>query len=40
MLAEKLGWMGDSGITADVERVRMVIYGLIRHLKKEPKDER
>jgi len=40
VLAEKLGWMGESGITADVERVRMVIYGLIRHLKKEPKDER
>jgi len=39
-LAENLGWMRDSGITANVERVRMVIYGLIRHLKKEPKDER
>ncbi len=40
VLAENLRWMHDSSSTADVERVRMVIYGLIRHLKKEPKDER
>lgn len=40
VLAGTLGWVLDNSITADVERVRMVIYGLIRHLKKEPKDER
>lgn len=39
-LAENLGWMKNNSITTDVERVRMVIYGLVRHLKKEPKDER
>ncbi len=39
-LAERLGWMNPSDGVADVERVRMVIYGLLRHLKKEPKDER